>query len=488
MGLVWVPITSANSIHLAAAIQLIEQRPENQSHIVFSWMPRFYLYPSRMSRSLIGITTIRAKLTLTRLSRELESRYPVISSSVDNLRCLFKVFTVLSDSATTIRKIIRMDNIDSLRLLNSKDCKLGTALANLLASETRDESAMPKRNICMLAIAIFTYYLTLARTNVFLIRSAPSIVYVYNGRFLQETAIADAVKQFSSISLIYYETIRDRVISTTFGFHDLGRIQAEMVRFSKQFSDVEVLQIGKKYFRDLSGPKNDFYLKDIRPKNIESEYIVYFSSSDDEYVGFWDFREEYFGNQINAIRELSEILESFHIPLIVRLHPNLQSKPKSVQARWEKALAGMKVEVIGPADTVSSYKLLLNALGVVSYGSTIGMEAVVMGRTSLVLVDCMYDQLGCVTKAKSKGEIELWAKDVIEDRLRPSHNSVVGACIRGLWIERAGDRIGSATLEEFKWGAWHAISILGVRVPVSNRYTLRNLLNHSYRYLLGCKY
>jgi hypothetical protein len=192
---------------------------------------------------------------------------------------------------------------------------------------------------------------------------------------------------------------------------------------------------------------------------------------------------------MQAIEELARCANALNLNLIVRLHPNLANKPKEVRNRWNSAVERLSTVNFDANDKISSLHLIKNSLGVVTYGSTIGLEAVAARKPTLTLVDCIYDLLGCVDKATSLGEINDWLGRLsrAEEESKIAKR-LVGACIRGLWIEKSGERIQVASMHELKWGAWEASSILNVEIKTTKRFSYGNVINKVRRLAIGCKY
>lgn len=486
---VWAPITTANSIHLSGLIQLLHENSNKSDEITLTWVPAFLMYPTKMIRGLDGLTQRKAIRFLLRLGKSFSDINGLDSKmNVVQIR-KFDMKSAAKDYLAVMKQLRHLSHINDLERLNSQKAFLGSALANLIASETRDEFCDLKRNRLKLWVAVLTYFRIYFLTLQFIQREKPGLVYIYNGRFLYERAISDALRNFPSIETCYFETIRNRVVSTSHGFHNRILMQEEMLKFGRQFSKQEIIDIGFKYYSDLRSKRNTF-VRNGKDQSIKlREYICFFTSSDDEYVGFWDTRVEHFGNQIEAIKTLSECAKELDIKVIIRLHPNLLSKPGSVQERWKKSLNHLSLQYYEAEHPISSQFLIENSLGVVTYGSTIGLEAVAYLKPSLTLVDSIYDLLGCVSKATTKKDILEWLQTLrLTEKQHVTHEQLAAACLRGLWIEKAGSLIEIAELKESKWGAWEATKILNLELKRPSKFERGHLINRAKRITLGCRY
>lgn len=474
---------------MAGLTQLLADNINADSEIDLTWVAKFMMYPTKMIRGLEGLTQKKANRFLIKLSNSLnESGSPYSMVRVIKVRNSGIIASIRLYSRA-LKSMRVMTKIEDLKLLNSEVSNLGSTLANLIANEVRDDACKLQENRLKLRVALFTYFRIHVMAVKFIERENPRRVYLYNGRFLFERAISDALKLFPNIEVRYYETIRDRVLSTNHGFHNRVLMQKEMLDFSQNFTEEDIISIGGKYFQDLQSSKNEFLGVNQPISSPPSQYICFFTSSDDEYVGFWDSRQEYFGSQMQAIENLAQCVNAMDLNLVVRLHPNLVNKPKEVRNRWNSAVKRLPTVNFEADDKISSLHLIKNSLGVVTYGSTIGLEAVAARKPTLTLVDCIYDLLGCVDKATTLGEINDWlhrlSRTEEESKIK---KRVVGACIRGLWIEKSGVRIQVASMHELKWGAWEASSILNVEIKTAKTFSYGHVINKFKRLAIGCKY
>lgn len=127
--------------------------------------------------------------------------------------------------------------------------------------------------------------------------------------------------------------------------------------------------------------------------------IVFFSSSEDEYVAIddeWE-RGKYTPSQLSGVRRILELLrdqgDGYHV--YVRLHPNLAGVPFAYHTDFYKLTSDYtNVTVIPPDSSVSTYALLDNAAKVVVYGTTVGIEAVYWGKPVILIGMGCYRELG----------------------------------------------------------------------------------------------
>ncbi len=170
--------------------------------------------------------------------------------------------------------------------------------------------------------------------------------------------------------------------------------------------------------------------------NGDRKNIVIYCSSDDEFVAIGDcWTNRLYPNQVKAIASIAQSLLSAapDIHLTLRVHPNL----KNVSNRRKSEMLGLSfpnLTVVAPDAPVDSYELLKASDAVVSFGSSVGIEAVYWNRPSILLGPCFYQDLGGVLIPRDHAQsIELMTQP-----LKPQPRT--GALIYGYWLQTRGHR------------------------------------------------
>jgi hypothetical protein len=111
-----------------------------------------------------------------------------------------------------------------------------------------------------------------------------------------------------------------------------------------------------------------------------------------------------------------------------------------------------------PLEEVSSYSLIESARGVITFGSTIGIEAAYMSKPVMVLADCKFDELGFAFKPKTWDEAFLW----IESTFTPAELEINRDLSRtfGFFVLTGGQQFKFSKLEEIGWGRWKVHNFL----------------------------
>jgi hypothetical protein len=123
--------------------------------------------------------------------------------------------------------------------------------------------------------------------------------------------------------------------------------------------------------------------------------IVLYNSSEDEYAAVGDeWKHTVYESQLEGVRRIVKDLEARDgVRLFVRMHPNNRTMVASEQAKWT-GLRSPILTVIPPESKVSSYGLLREADLVITFGSTVGIEATFFGKPSILADPAMYARLG----------------------------------------------------------------------------------------------
>lgn len=145
--------------------------------------------------------------------------------------------------------------------------------------------------------------------------------------------------------------------------------------------------------------------------------VIVYTSSDDEYVAIGkEWVTPGFSSQSEAIQTLHQNLRKNNsdVFLYVRMHPHLKGVDNK-DTRLLYSLSGENLEVILPESPVCSYALLDGAEKIVTFGSTVGIEATYWGKPSILAGMNFYRSLGGNYIANSDDEL----LELVESQLEP---------------------------------------------------------------------
>jgi predicted glycosyltransferase len=110
--------------------------------------------------------------------------------------------------------------------------------------------------------------------------------------------------------------------------------------------------------------------------------VVFYTTSNHEYASVSNLEF----NQIQAFKKMLKVINNFpDIYLVVRVHPNNNRKNNIDDKLWFQFNNCKKISVISSQDPIDTYALMRRADIVVTYSSTIALEASYFGKPSVVL-------------------------------------------------------------------------------------------------------
>jgi hypothetical protein len=238
----------------------------------------------------------------------------------------------------------------------------------------------------------------------------PTKVCVFNGRTDDRPFFRTAINY--GIETCVYEVIEDLsnksykvVIFVNHLPHDIlyNQILVENSWLNSNKKYEEKVDIAHDFFRkkrvgiptfDRAYTTNQVLGKLPESWNSKKNNIIIFNSSEDEFFSISDEFDKLalFSSQFDGIEK---IVRHFHendlYHFYLRIHPNLSK----IRYKYHTSLRelGKKYDnltVIGADDGISTYSLLDNADKVVSFGSTVGLEATYWGKPVILLSGSLY--------------------------------------------------------------------------------------------------
>jgi hypothetical protein len=248
----------------------------------------------------------------------------------------------------------------------------------------------------------------------------PDRVVIFNGRFLLDSSLWQAANGLS-IKVEFLERFSLDWNSRYFIFSKpvhSDEYRASVMRHefkNSQLTQTSKLELARSWFHQrIFGPGSEFTFNQLEKFEREAQVdkvISFFHSSEDELFSL-GLNPVKWSNQFEAIRDLSSILaNSLTTQLVIRLHPNLRNKSLREQKRWKEFAESnwpKNVKFIPPESLISSYDLLQKSDKVLTFGSTIGVEATFLGIPSGLLSRALHGSLRVTIPIKDKKELRLF--------------------------------------------------------------------------------
>jgi len=327
-------------------------------------------------------------------------------------------------------------------------------------------------------------------------------VYVFNGRFLPEAIAATRAKEYGC-KLSFIETFsidwRDRYWIFERPVHS-SEYRSEVMSQHSHDVDYKVLEnVGTHWMSNRKlGVSQNFSSKMSRrysfDNNNKRKIIVFFHSSEDELVTT-DLSKSPWVNQFHAIKVLRDIVvRNNDWKLVIRVHPNLSTKSTREIRKWNSFaddISMESVEFIPYNSRINSYDLLECASIIVTFGSTIGVEAVLAGKISLLMSNAFHEPMGICRTVRSEFEIEDLMKSYTSNRLSPSSESQKNAYSYAYFMATAGISLREVKRESVNLGTNRPVYVLeGVNLSHTKLYSiskrLEGLIRHKLMRLYVC--
>ena len=235
-------------------------------------------------------------------------------------------------------------------------------------------------------------------TREFLQRHAVDRFYVFNGRFATTRGVMRACAD-AGVECLMHERgcdLRHFELYPNVFPHDRAFIDRTIRRLWEEAGPAsDRATIGAQWFRNkVQGiePWEVSFVAHQEPEQLPSPWrngtrkVAIFTSSEDEFAAIGpEWQNPLYEHELAGVEAIVDSLRhvDHETHLYVRIHPNLRGLDNR-QTQGLRALSAPFLTVI-PADSlVSSYSLLRNADTVLTFGSTIGIEAVYWGVPSIL--------------------------------------------------------------------------------------------------------
>jgi hypothetical protein len=256
----------------------------------------------------------------------------------------------------------------------------------------------------------------------------PDEVLLFNGRFATTRAVLRAA-QARGVPWRIHERggNKSRFWQADFIPHDMDTMQERL----QQAWRPEHEESGHRFFRLRRGREEQAWhsfsaqqLEGLLPEAMrgDGEWATFFTSAEDEMFAIGDsFSNEAYPTQVGAIEAAARAVATVPgLRLCVRVHPHVAQKSAADRRKWrELDIPGALL--IGPEERIDSYALMDRSRAVLSYGSTIGIEATYWGRPSLSFSRSFYDRIGVCELARSDEQIAAFLRDPV---VRPRESTL----------------------------------------------------------------
>lgn len=339
---------------------------------------------------------------------------------------------------------LNLKTISDLKQLEYKGVDLGLAVVSSMISNLRNHKFDVVRYRSLIQKYLKTgIYVYESMSNI-LDDIQPDFVYIFNGRFIESRPLMRLCEQ-RKITFFTHERGSDKeryLLIENETPHHLSRIIKEIDQIWEQATP-EKIEIGTKFFNDRRQGINQSWVsftedqkKNYLPANFDTtkRNIAIFNTSMDEYESIPDFKNLIYADDNDGIRKLVQSFIEFpDFHFYLRVHPNLKGL-SNYQMKEIKEMNFPNLTVIHPEEPIDSYKLMLATEKTVTFGSTVGIEALYFKKPSILLGRAFYENVDGLIKPTNHLEtIEMIkAKIVVGDN--------TGAIKYGYWCSVFGEK------------------------------------------------
>ena len=344
--------------------------------------------------------------------------------------CNLPIVKLSDDQKARIVEFVENQKYTSLKELQAvyyKNFDIGYAVSSSIISiyrDSRPDLTVYHEELHNLMLSSIEVYESLIG---YIKKFHPDRIYAFNGRFAHVKAILRAC-QTEKVDCLMHDRGADmtkyHLWNNTIP-HDRA-YTVNMIEDHWKAGDVSTRAvIGATFYEERVMGKNQGWYSFTKhqvkrlPENWDSSKrnIVIFNSAEDEFAAVGDeWQNPVYVDQLTGIKSILADLENEpDMWVYLRIHPNLKEvKDEDTMALYD--LKFKNLTIIEPPSTISSYELLFNAEKVITFGSTMGIEAVYWEIPSISIGVTLYSDFGATYQPSNHAEV----MGMIKSRLAPS--------------------------------------------------------------------
>ena len=332
----------------------------------------------------------------------------------------------LSDAPN--REVAACVSAEDLKAIHVDNFDIGYAALSSAVSQTRDPDLVPSEHSQKINTLVESSYQVYQTLRSRFRKNRPDMVYVFNGRFAAMRAVLRAC-QAEGVDCRIHErgcTFRHYQIWENYLPHD---IDYQRERMQLHWENAESLgdreTKAAEWFKGRVQRVETNWVSFVKgqeegclPEGWDSQRknIVIFTTSEDEFVAIDDCWDGHlYPNQSEAILSIANefLNKDPNVMITVRMHPNVAGVDNARNDQM-KRLSLANLRIVAPETKVDSYHLMQQADTVVTFGSTIGIEAVFWNKPSVLLGPCFYRHLkGPYCPEHRREVVELLSGDLL---------------------------------------------------------------------------
>lgn len=312
----------------------------------------------------------------------------------------------------------------------------------------------------------------------------PDCIFIFNGRFYREKAIWRAASDLG-IKVKFIERLSpawtDRYLEFEKPVHDIEYRCSIMRDFWAEYcsnrSEFEARRASENWFLERSQGISQAFTKqqnvNFQRSDKKRTLVTFFHSSEDELFST-NLGSNAWIDQITFLKELQRELSALKdIQLLIRVHPNLKNKSNREIIRWRELQSQSNrdnVIFVMHNSSINTYDILKESDFVITFGSTVGVEASFFGKPSLLVSKAFHESLNVVLKVNELSKLLLILRSGVTQKeiSKLSANTAMyglfhafgGIRFRHLRGNYSGNADPTFYLNGFRLGSWKLISLV----------------------------
>lgn len=300
------------------------------------------------------------------------------------------------------------ENLNELMEFTHDGVNVGRGAASTTISFLRDYNLKPRgEHKAIIELQLLTAIGAARNYQRILDEVRPDEVIIYNGRHIQAFPMVDLCRKrkisFKCFEFgcrvdryhLFIDTTPHSIVSRQATMFEMWDQTEPTVRISKAIAWYE-----NKRGRIKTNDKVYTAGQDVGKLppgfDLSTKNIAIFNSSEDEMKTIQEWKTDLFDSQNEAIRSILEATkDDAGLHFYLRVHPNLKDV-KNDQMKELLHLAYDHLTIIPPENQVDSYALVDAADAVVTFGSSIGLEASYWEKPSILYGKSFYQGLDAV--------------------------------------------------------------------------------------------
>jgi hypothetical protein len=284
-------------------------------------------------------------------------------------------------------------NVTDLKKLKVDDYEIGHSVASSIISYFRDPNpTLDPKWVERYIIGCLGVYFSMIN---YLKINPTDIVYAFNGRLSHTKAVLQACKSLN-VKCVLHERGNSMAFYSLFentSIHDLKNTQRLIIESWENADPIERAETATQWYKTRISGKMENWYSFLENQTFElpvnwdgtKKNILICNSSEDEFASLNDeWKNHLYTSQTDGILKIindTKGIDNMHIYL--RIHPHL-ARVNNADLNELLSIKSSHLTIIPAESTISSYNLVKHASQIITFGSTIGMEATFMEKPSIL--------------------------------------------------------------------------------------------------------